>query len=161
MTPLYKLEKPIWTDVDFDIMGWHDSPIYGMEYLSDSLTLSNELIFDLDYILEWINPVPPDRNFSFWIVPATLVFKNIEELSIQMDHKPPNTFDFEVIDIHRLEAFQTADKVPYWKWHVELGNGNIYFTATGYEQIIKQAPALTKAQAFPNRGETNFSRMAF
>ena len=161
MTSKYELEKAIWTELDFDIMGWHDAPVYGMALFSDSTTLTTELVFDLDYIFEWINPVPPDNCFSFWIAPSTLVFKNITDLAIQTDPKPPNTFDFEMLDIYRLEAFQPENREPYWKWHIELGNGNINFTATGYEQIIKMIPALTKHQAYPDRGETNFSRTTF
>lgn len=161
MTPKYELEKTIWTEVDFDIMGWHDSPVYGMALFSDSTTFSTELVFDLDYIFQWINPIPPDRHFSFWIAPSTLVFKNIADLNIQMDPEPPNTFDFEILDIYRLEAFQQANREPYWKWHIELGNGNIYFTSTGYEQIIKKVPSLTRHLAYPDRGETNFCRTVF
>ena len=95
MTSKYELEKAIWTEFDFDIMGWHDAPVYGMALFSDSTTLTTELVFDLDYIFEWINPVPPDNCFSFWIAPSTLVFKNITDLAIQTDPKPPNTFDLK------------------------------------------------------------------
>jgi hypothetical protein len=161
MSSHYELEKKIWTEVDFPKMGWHDAPIYGMAFFSDSLTVSNELVFDLDYILQWINPVPPNRHFSFWIAPSTLVFKNIGDLNIQMDPWPPNTFDFEVLDIYRLEVFQSTNSEPSWKWHIELGNGNIYFTATGYEQIIKNVPLLSQHQAYPDRGASNFSRTTF
>ena len=161
MSHQYQLEKKVWTDADFAVMGWHDSPVYGMAFFSDSGTLSNELVFDLDYIFQWIDPIPPARNFSFWIAPATLVFKDIRDLNIQMETVPPSTFDFEILDIHRLEQFSAPTGESYWKWHIELGNGNIYFSAGAYEQITKQQPTLSGSQEFPNRGETNFDRTAF
>jgi hypothetical protein len=28
----YKIEKWIWTEADFDVMGWHDSQIHAMAF---------------------------------------------------------------------------------------------------------------------------------
>lgn len=157
----YEVEKKVWTDADFAVMGWHDAPIYGMAFFSDSGNLCNELVFDLDYIFQWIDPIPPERHFSFWIAPATLVFKDIRDLNVQMETAPPSTFDFEILDIHRLEQFNSPTGESFWKWHIELGNGNIYFSAGSYEQITRQQPILSNSQEFPTRGETNFGRIAF
>jgi hypothetical protein len=72
----YTLDKPIWTNADFEIMGWHDATVWAMAVVSDDF----ELIFDIDYILRWIDPVPPDPSFSFWVSPATLVFEGVQTL---------------------------------------------------------------------------------
>jgi len=157
----FQLEKKIWTDADFPIMGWHDAPAYGMLFQSDVSALSNQLLFDLDYILQWIDPTPPDKNFSFWIAPATLIFKDVINLHIDINQEPPNIFDFEIMDIHRLEEFTYPNGRIYWKWQIELSNGNIYFKAGGYEQIIRKPPELTTRQEYSNRGETSFSQMPF
>jgi len=157
----FQLEKKIWTDADFPIMGWHDAPAYGMLFQSDVSALSNQLLFDLDYILQWIDPTPPDKNFSFWIAPATLIFKDVINLHIDINQEPPNIFDFEIMDIHRLEEFTYPNGGIYWKWQIELSNGNIYFKAGGYEQIIRKPPELTTRQEYSNRGETSFSQMPF
>lgn len=142
-------------------MGWHDASVYGMTFLSDASTLSNQLLFDLDYILQWIDPVPPDNHFSFWIAPATLLFKNVINLNIDINQEPPNIFDFEIMDIHRLEEFTYPNGGIYWKWQIELSNGSIYFNASGYEQIIRKSPELTTRQEYSNRGEISFSRIPF
>ncbi|MDO6429785.1 hypothetical protein Q4E93_04275 [Flavitalea sp. BT771] len=161
MSQPYHLEKKIWTESDFPIMGWHDAPVYGMTFLSDASALSNQLLFDLDYIFQWITPIPPDNHFSFWIAPATLIFKHVADLNLEINHEPPYTFDFEIRDIYRLEELTYPNGGTYWKWQIELGNGNIYFKASGYEQIIRKPPALTTSQEFPDRGETSFSGTTF
>ena len=62
MTDNYELEKKIWTEVDFQIMGWHDSPIYGLSFQSEPSTHSSELILDIDYIFQWISPPDPESD---------------------------------------------------------------------------------------------------
>jgi len=99
MQPPYDLEKKIWTEADFSRMGWHDAKVYAMAFFSDTKTFDNELIFDLDYIFQWLNPAPPSPNFSFWIAPCTLVFKNVYRLKIDLDAQPPNSFDVEDLKI--------------------------------------------------------------
>jgi hypothetical protein len=161
MAKPYELEKKIWTEADFSRMGWHDAKVYAMAFFSNVKTFDNELVFDLDYILQWINPVLPDPNFSFWIAPCTLVFKNVYRLKFDLDNLPPNTFDFEILDIDRLDEHQYPNGQPYWNWHIATVNGYIDFEASSYEQIVKQAPVHAPRQEFPDRGETNFSRLPF
>jgi hypothetical protein len=84
MADSFELEKKIWTESDFDIMDWHDSPVYSLAFYSEASSLTTELMFDIGYIFKWIDPIPPTRNFSFWIAPATIVFKNVYNLSIQI-----------------------------------------------------------------------------
>ena len=71
----YQLEKKIWTDADFDKMGWHDSNIY-------KIRLTEDLELDIDYILQWNKPGLEGLPFTFWVAPATLVFKNIRNLNL-------------------------------------------------------------------------------
>jgi hypothetical protein len=70
-------------------------------------------------------------------------------------------FDFEILDIDRLDELRYANGHPYWDWHIETGNGYIDFSASGYEQVVKRAPVFTSGQIVPERGPTNFSRLAF
>ena len=163
MSNIYELEKKIWTESDFAIMGWHDSTIYGMALYSEPSTLITELIFDIDYIFQWIQPVAPNSHFSFWLAPATLAFKNVYNLNIQISQHPPNIFDLEITDIHRLEQSVYPNSLPFWKWHVELLNGDIYFESNGYEQFTRQSPLLAHGQQFPPqlRGGTTFDKCTF
>ncbi len=74
---MYKPEKLVWSESDFEIMGWHDCPIYGILF-ADNVTL------DIDYIFKWILN---DQNgyHEFWISPATLVFDQARNLKIEID----------------------------------------------------------------------------
>jgi hypothetical protein len=158
----YELEKKIWTEAGYQKMGWHDSPIYALAFQSDPSTLSSELILDIDYIFQWIHPVPPNLYFSFWIAPATLVFKEVHNLDMQINQDPPNIFDLEIADIHRLEQLAYPNGSSFWKWHIELQNGHIYFDSNGYEQFIKQQPVLASQQFPPQlRGISNFNKFTF
>lgn len=157
----YGLEKKIWTETDFSVMGWHDTKVYAMAFFSDAKTFDNELIFDLDYIFQWLNPVPPSPNFSFWIAPFTLVFKNVYRLKVDLDTLPPNSFNFEILELERLDELRYPNGLPYWNWHIATTNGFIDFEACGYEQVVRQAPVHAPGQEFPDRGTTSFSREPF
>jgi hypothetical protein len=45
----YQLEKSLWTEKDFDTMGWHDSFVYGISFGENF-----QLLFDIDYIFKWV-----------------------------------------------------------------------------------------------------------
>jgi len=51
--------KTHWTEQDFDLMGWHDSKIYSINFDMDN----HRIIFDIDYIFDWIKN--PDTVFPF------------------------------------------------------------------------------------------------
>jgi len=158
----YPLEKKIWTEADFEIMGWHDSPIYGMTW-SNSTSGSADLIFDIDYIFEWIHPEPPDTYFSFWIAPATLIFKDTYNVKIDVGAAYERISDMEIADINRLDEVPYEGGIISWKWEIALQNGTITFESRGYDQIIKGNPVNTTKQCVPPelRGEVNFSRHHF
>ncbi|MDP4150846.1 MAG: hypothetical protein Q8927_21185 [Bacteroidota bacterium] len=158
----FQLEKKVWTEADFDIMGWHDSPIYGISVGGGDF-MDKELLLDIDYIFKWIDPIPPQKYFSFWIAPSTLIFKNIFNTVIDVDTRSDNTFKLEIADVHRLEELPPIDNRRNWKWHIELQNGGIFLESTGYEQIIKGEPIFTSEQWVPQtvRGEANFKRIPF
>lgn len=79
------LSKAIWTDADFPVMGWHDCRIRAVsitEYEDDTVP-PTRLLLDLDYIVRWVDPVPPEKHFTFWIAPATLVFEKAWDITGQ------------------------------------------------------------------------------
>jgi hypothetical protein len=55
----YTLEKKVWTDQDFEQMGWHDCNIY-------KIRLTEDLELDIDYILQWNKPDLEGLPFTFW-----------------------------------------------------------------------------------------------
>lgn len=129
MTATYNLEQWVWTEADFEIMGWHDSQIHAMAFLSEDF----ELVFDIDYILEWIHPPPGEIYFSFWVAPATLVFENIYDLELNLSSSS------SFIEIETIERTALSLENIY-SWTIECQEGEIKFNASGYKQYFRADP---------------------
>ena len=121
----YELEKRVWTDADFEQMGWHDCLIYKMR-------VSGDLVLDIDYILQWNQPDVEGLPFTFWIAPATLVFKQVKNLVMEID----TTF-MEAYEVEDIEKRVTDTGIS---WTIITHRGYIEFTSEGYEQFIRQEP---------------------
>jgi hypothetical protein len=128
----YELEKRFWTEQDFPKMGWHDCNIYKMR-------LSEDIEFDLDYILQWNKPDLEGLAFTFWVAPATLVFKNCTDLTFELNTVLNNTL--EIDDIEK----ETIDNKTFWT--IITQQGNIQFISTGFEQYIRQEPSFQFGQS--------------
>lgn len=122
----YKLDKHIWTDADFEQMGWHDSFIH-------KIRLYKDLELDIDYILKWNQPEVEGMSFTFWVAPATLVFKSVDNLAFDLECDTHDTF--EILDIERITK-QGSETT----WSILTRTGKIEFNCTGYEQYIRQEP---------------------
>ena len=151
----YILEKQVWTDADFETMGWHDATIWAMAVISDDF----ELVFDIDYILRWVHPIPPEQYFNFWVSPATLVFPGVQNIKIDMD------LDYiqliEVADISREGLLARPDgSLTKWKWVIELQQGRIEFAASGFTQYFRKRPVFGKQPGLDlgQRGGLSFER---
>ena len=147
----YKLEKWIWTEADFDVMGWHDSEIHATAFFPEDF----ELIFDIDYIFEWIDPQPNETCFKFWVAPATLVFKNVHDVEFDID-----SYNGKLeIDNIRKEGESSPinaefiGKASEWLWTIECQEGEIRFRSVGYEQFTRAAPELTQSQTLDRKAK--------
>lgn len=125
---IYELEKRIWTDADFDKMGWHDNHIY-------KIRLTEDLEMDIDYIFKWNHPDLEGLPFTFWVAPATLVFKKIKNLRFEFAIGFEDSLEIE--DIERENNNQ---------WTVITRQGTIQFTSEGFEQFIRQDPSFQFGQ---------------
>ena len=154
----YTLKKWVWTDIDFDEMMWHDVHVHGMALVND-LPHQLELLFDLDYILKWVEPHNPEKEFSFWLVPATLVFSDVFNLSINVEAEQPV---YEIDKITREERVNSSGWRT-WLWTVRLQQGKISFWSTGYRQYLRRKPVLHCRQYFgyQERGGVSFSQETF
>jgi len=76
--------QSVWTEADFESMGWHDNVVHGFA-LEPDLEHASCVLIDLDYIVEWVKPIPPERQITFWIAPATLVFRDARDVTFDMD----------------------------------------------------------------------------
>lgn len=53
MTEIYRLEKAVWTEKDFEVMNWHDNKIHSFATFTDEKKpWKNEILFDIDYIFK-------------------------------------------------------------------------------------------------------------
>jgi hypothetical protein len=120
----YKLEKHVWTEADFEQMGWHDCIIY-------KIRLTQDLELDIDYILQWNKPDLEGLPFTFWVAPASLVFKSVQDLTFDFDLSLEN--DFEIEDIKKKENRC---------WTIITRQGDMQFDSEGYIQYIRQEPFL-------------------
>lgn len=116
--------KNIWTEEDFNQMGWHDSRIY-------KLRVGKSVEMDIDYILEWNEPEMVGMAFTFWIVPATLVFDRITDFSCE------SVFYMGDIEIENIEKQVREEDV---QWIIKCHSGEFSFIAPGYSMFIRQKP---------------------
>ena len=152
--PEHGLLKSIWTDADFDAMGWHDARFYCFTVFAES----SELVVDLDYITRWIHPVHPDIYFRFWISPATLVFHDVQNISAVIEMR--ELFNMEVVELKRTPL---PGRISDWRWQFDLSNGEIALDASGYTQYFRRKPVLREYQhlEFAERGGISYARETF
>lgn len=154
------LEKSIWTDTDFERMTWHDNKVYAISFVEEN---KYELAFDLDYILQWVDVTEDVNYYKFWISPATLVFRNVYDINIDVD-----SVELEIIDVERFNPVipknvkYIKDELEY-EWRITMSNGEITFKSVGFSQTLRQQPVLSESQFidFNQRGGISFSRSRF
>ncbi len=153
----YQLEKRIWSESDFDVMGWHDSTIHSLAFYPETF----EFALDLDYIFKWVDPEVEGGYYSFWVAPATIVFENVYDLAI--DAEPG--LGLEVADITRSDPARPKNseqigKESEWTWTVECQEGRISFKAAGYKMFVRSAPVIQGQQSLDlvDRGGVSFDR---
>jgi hypothetical protein len=153
-----RLEKAVWSDADFDTMGWHDATIYAIAVLPSGEFLSR-LVFDLDYIVAWVEPGFRRRTFRFWVAPATLVFDQAWELRGELqvlDHDQA----LELLHLHREPV---EDRHGGYRWRLEGDGFDLSFRAPGYRQTFRRSPLLTDDQrlTLEQRGGVAFDEVPF
>jgi hypothetical protein len=139
-TPPYNLDQWVWTTADFERMGWHDATIHALAFAPDTF----EILFDLDYILQWIHRTPPERYFSFWIAPATLVFENVSDVRIEITNRY-----LTLQDIQRSDEQTTPSGLAQWLWTLNGNEGTISLRSTGFVQYFRRVPICTASQQLP------------
>lgn len=136
----YKPEKMLWTDKDFEQMGWHDNPIHALAFQPES----HEVSLDIDYIFKWEQPLSGENHYRFWISPATLVFEDVFDLKVNHDGYAGLT----ILGIERRETGKPELRFPkkIWKWRIDCGEAKWELCATGYRQLIRKPPELLGRQ---------------
>ena len=157
---IYTLDKGIWTHDDFEEMGWHDANIYGMTIEKNDDNWAADFLLDLDYIFEWVHPIPPSEYFTFWIAPCTLIFKNCFDLHINIEPYGSALDLIEIDDLILKSKVEQEKNKFVFEWTIELQNGQIELKSYGFEQVVRQVPIHVRRQglSLEERGGINFGR---
>lgn len=148
-------EMRVWTDRDFDFMGWHDATIHGLVFRPQQ----HSFVLDLDYILKWIEPEPPENFYSFWVAPATLTFENVSELEIAIRTNLPQLTLFGIERDDEQPAGQTSPTkhLKSWRYILDADQGTITFRATGFSQKFRNLPVYTRQQSLTEQERGDFN----
>lgn len=132
--------KDIWTEADFEEMGWHDSYIYAISFPNEDL----EFILDIDYLFK---RVLDDKTnlYKFWVSPCTLVFFDVVGLEMNLDFG--NSISLDIQDINRSNSRLSPNgKITLWDFEIATDKGYIKFESSGYRQIVKKQPIFSQSQ---------------
>ena len=129
-----EVAKTIWTDADFDAMGWHDNAVHAIA-LEPAPSEPGRLLLDIDYIVEWVPPEAPATTLGFWICPATLVFDRAWDLTTDIDL---HGWSFQLF----LNAIERSgpDEHGYFDWTLAGDHFTIGLSAPGFTQYLRHAP---------------------
>jgi hypothetical protein len=154
------LTKSVWSDADFDVMGWHDATVHGLcvqpAASDDALP---RLLLDLDYIVRWVHPVAPETHFSFWIAPSTLAFDDVWDVEGDLDFKGTALS----LDIDHLRRSTPENPRGGPRWHLEGHSFDLTFRAAGFHQYMRRPPRFSPRLVLTSagRGGLSFTETGF
>jgi hypothetical protein len=151
----YILKKALWTEADFEVMGWHDCHIHAISFGGDF-----ELLFDVDYIFKWVSH---KKHFDFWVSPCTLAFENVYDIEFDLSY---STGGLDIDDITKGSPNKPRNATLIGRdleffWEIETQQGQIQFKSVGYKQYVRSLPVYQRAQYFNliERGGISFDRL--
>jgi hypothetical protein len=117
-------------------MSWHDNHVHGFQIRSGDYG-AGELDLDLDYIVEWV--CAPDGSCEFRLAPATLTFKDVSELRIEVDYQAVTAglVPFSIDGISRENGAVAAEPLRRWTVKLNWPRGSFEFRASGYTQRLR------------------------
>jgi hypothetical protein len=157
MPEQYEIEKWLWTDQDFEVMGWHDTRIHAVAFFPEAF----ELALDIDYIFQWIDPRENEAHFTFWVAPATWVFEGVYELRFDTECDFGEAFEIDSVERSDAKAVSYEESGRHdWLWKIETQQGLISLRSVGYKQYIRGNAIHTPLQFLEigNRGGISFHR---
>ena len=150
----YELEKSIWSENDFDLMGWHDATVWSMLANSEEY----EYLLDLDYIFKWVDPKENETYFKFWISPVTMAFENASDIVIDIESSQGLIEISELVMVNPRPS--PNGKFTQHTYRFECQEGFISITATGFKMHVRQKPKLIQGQSLDlkDRNGINFNK---
>jgi hypothetical protein len=139
-----------WTNDDYEEISWHDNVIHAIRICNPSEGYDFDLSLDIDFILEWIHM--PDNSIKFSVAPATLTFRNVQNLIIDVDLSYKESMEIDGIERELIES-ETREEIGYivYKWVIRIqsfaGRENkIQFKSDGFEQVLTKKPVIQDGQ---------------
>jgi hypothetical protein len=152
--PVASSPTTVFTEADFDRLSWHDNPVYGLFIDNDVNVWKSDLVFDIDFIVEWLCGVGSTTQFK--IAAATLTFHHVTDLKVNIDWGDSGmqvaVAEMTLDDIARqpVEKQLICLDRPYYRWTLQLNSprpgGEISFGASGFTQVLRQEPAVCDEQ---------------
>ncbi len=90
-------------------MRWHDAHIHALAFSPNSF----QLLFDIDYIFQWVQPSTGEQSYRFWLSPCTLMFNAVHQTRIYLEPLE----DVSILDLARSDPREINS---------ELGIGYLY-----------------------------------
>jgi hypothetical protein len=159
-TEIFKLDKSIWTQADFEEMCWHDVKIYGLTIEKSEDNWTADFVLDIDYIFKWVKPIPPKHTYTFWVAPCTLIFKECFDLHIDIKTDGSGLDLIEIADLNLKSKIEQEKNKFVYEWTIELQAGKISLKSYGLTQIVRKQPSHVQGQVLflDKRGGINFGR---
>jgi hypothetical protein len=114
----------------------------------------SDLVFDIDYIVEWLCSVGSRAQFK--IAAATLTFHHVTDLKVNIDWGDSSMqvavaeMTLDRIARRRVEKQLICLDRAYYYWTLWLNSprpgGEISFGASGFTQILRQEPIVCDEQ---------------
>ncbi|MDB5252233.1 MAG: hypothetical protein JWP27_1402 [Flaviaesturariibacter sp.] len=147
-------EKYLWTQDDFDKMGWHDSQVHAISFGENG-----DLLLDIDYIFKWAAGA---THFRFWVSPCTLVFENVYDVDFDLSYSTGGLAIDQLSrdEIQPIEGEEDLVEAGDRAWTIALQQGLIQFKSAGFRQFIRARPLLLNEQALEisQRGGISFDQ---
>ena len=147
-----------WETKDFDDMSWHDVHVHGFRFIEyEESSGTAELIFDIDYILEWLKN---EEGLSFVVAQSTLQFHKVFGLKFALDYveNSAGMCAFSLSNIEREEIVYPNGYVRF-KWSLEINwpSGHIEFESSGFSQWTVGRPITQNGRQSLDPSQRNIS----
>ncbi|MBB1519902.1 hypothetical protein [Aquipseudomonas guryensis] len=131
---------------DFGKIQWHDNAIHAFRILEGDVC--GELIFDIDFIAEWLPPT--NEKYNFKVAPSNLIFHEVSDLVISINYAEASAA-VQPMAIHEIqqEPITYPNGYSTFRWKINLNwppNSFFSFCSPGFNQSQRMEPIITEAQ---------------
>jgi hypothetical protein len=134
------VSKAVWTERDFDQMGWHNNAMHAWAF-EPADDYPGRLLIDLDYIVKVEKPAAPGGFFDYWVSPATLVFDRASDLVADVNAVHWG-FALTIDEIER----SAPDKHGMHLWTLTGDLFTLTIRSDGYTQYLRAAPRFCRGR---------------